>query len=103
MAGKPVNGSIEFEPVGNQKERLQSGGLIVDGKYHIPANKGLVPGEYSVRIVASEEISGTRKLDQDGISETAEYRDIVPPQYGSETKQKITVEKEKNNKFDFNM
>ncbi|MDR2170911.1 MAG: hypothetical protein LBP59_12280 [Planctomycetaceae bacterium] len=103
LAGKPVNGSIEFEPIGNQKERTQSGGLIVNGKYSIPAPKGLVPGEYSARIVASEETPGTRKPDTNGSGEFAEYHDIVPPDFGSATKQKVTVEKGKNNKFDFNM
>ncbi|MDR1289707.1 MAG: carboxypeptidase-like regulatory domain-containing protein [Planctomycetaceae bacterium] len=103
LAGKPVNGSIEFEPIGNQKERVQSGGLIIDGKYRIPAEKGLVPGEYSVRIVASEEVPEKPKPSTNEIDNAVEFRDIVPPEYGAETKQKVTITKEKNNKFDFNM
>jgi hypothetical protein len=102
LDGKPINGSIEFEPIGDQKEQFQSGGIITNGKYSIPASKGLVPGEYSVRIVASEEIPESRKRNKEG-NEDVEYRDIVPPDFGSETKQKIIVEKEKNNKFDFKM
>jgi hypothetical protein len=103
LDGKPINGNIEFEPIGNQQEKIQSGGLIINGKYSIPAPKGLVPGEYLVRIIATEEVAGTRKTDPNNNEETAEYKDFIPPDYGSETKQKITVEKSKNNKFDFKM
>ncbi|MDR0390576.1 MAG: hypothetical protein LBH59_01615 [Planctomycetaceae bacterium] len=103
LDGKPVNGNIEFEPTGNQQDKVQSGSLVVNGKYSISASKGLVEGEYIVRIVATEEVAGSRKIDPNTNEETAEYVDVIPPDYGAATKQKITVEKGKKNQFNFNM
>lgn len=104
LGGQPVkSGSIEFEPAGSQTEKTQSGGSITDGKYSIPAEKGLVAGEYRVRISIMEEVAGSKKEGADPMSAGVQYKDLVPPEFGSSTKQKVTVEKGKANKFDFKM
>jgi hypothetical protein len=104
LNGKPVSsGNIEFEPAGSQTERTQSGSAIADGKYSIPAPKGLVAGEYRVRISVMEEIPGSRVDNPDPMLSKVEYRDLAPLEFGSQTTQKITVEIGKVNKFDFNM
>lgn len=104
LGGQPVSsGSIEFEPSGSQSERTQSGAIITDGKYTIPAEKGLVAGEYRVRISVMEEVAGSKKENADPMLASAQYVDLAPPDFGSQTKQKVTVEKGKENKFDFKM
>jgi hypothetical protein len=104
LGGKPVaSGNIEFEPIGDQKERTQSGALITNGRYSIPASSGLVAGEYKVRISVMEEVAGSRVDNPDPMQSTVEYRDLAPPEFGNQTAQKVTVETGKKNKFDFNM
>lgn len=104
LGGKPLpSGSIEFAPTGSQSEKTQSGGEIKDGKYSIAAPQGLVPGEYLVRITCMEEVPGSRVDDPDPMKAKVEYRNVVPPEYGANSTQKVTVEKGKENKFDFNM
>ncbi|MDR1268757.1 MAG: hypothetical protein LBK82_04470 [Planctomycetaceae bacterium] len=104
LGGNPVNnGNIEFEPVGNQKERTHSGSAISNGRYSMPAPQGLVAGEYRVRISVMEEVPGSRVDNPDPMLSKVEYRDIAPPEFGSQTIQKITVETDKVNKFDFKM
>ncbi|MDR2170406.1 MAG: hypothetical protein LBP59_09725 [Planctomycetaceae bacterium] len=102
--GNPVaSGNIEFEPSGDQKERTQSGALITKGRYSIPAPKGLVGGDYKVRISVMEEVPGSRVENPDPMKSTVEYRNIAPPEFSDKTTQKITVEAGKKNKFDFKM
>jgi hypothetical protein len=103
LNGKPVtNGSIQFEPSGTQTERTQSGGVITEGKYRIDAAHGLVAGEYKVRISVMEEVPGSRVDDPDPMKAKVEYKDVTPPEYGSASKQVITVS-EGQTRFDFHM
>lgn len=54
LKGTPIaEGTIEFSPVG---EGTASGAMIEAGKFTIPANKGLPPGDYIVRISAYESV-----------------------------------------------
>ncbi|MDR2440007.1 MAG: hypothetical protein LBE12_11655 [Planctomycetaceae bacterium] len=104
LGGKPVNnGNIEFEPIGNQIERTHSGSVITNGKYSIPAAQGLSAGEYRVRISVMEEVPGSRVDNPDPMLSKVEYQDTAPPEFGNKTIQKITVEANKVNKFDFKM
>ncbi|MDR0704425.1 MAG: carboxypeptidase-like regulatory domain-containing protein [Planctomycetaceae bacterium] len=102
LNGQPLeNGSISFDPIGSQTERLQSGGQIVNGKYEIAAPQGLVPGEYQVRIT-SMIVDPKAPPPKDSV-EPPKMINIVPPEFGSKTTQKVTVEKGKENRFDFKM
>jgi hypothetical protein len=104
LGGQPVNsGNIEFEPIGNQAERTQSGSVITDGRYSIPAPQGLVAGEYRVRISVMEEVPGSRIDNPDPMLTKVEYRNIAPPEFNTQTTQKVSVETGKVNKFDFKM
>ncbi|MDR3110621.1 MAG: hypothetical protein LBU65_13210 [Planctomycetaceae bacterium] len=104
IGGKPVNGgSIEFEPVGSQTERTQSGSTITNGKYSIPAQQGLVAGDYKVRITVMEEVPGSRVDDPDPMKSKVEYRDIAPSNFGSASEQEVTVTKSGKQVFNFAM
>jgi hypothetical protein len=53
LDGEPLkNGVIEFSPV---TSKLGSGGKITNGRYQLPADKGLPEGEYLVRITSAGE------------------------------------------------
>lgn len=54
LSGKPLDrGSIEFHP--QEPSGVLTGGMIVDGKFEIPADQGAKPGKYQVRVFASGE------------------------------------------------
>lgn len=56
--GEPLpSGSISFRPV-DPRQANTSGAAILDGRFRIPSDKGLFPGEYEVRISAYEEGDG---------------------------------------------
>jgi hypothetical protein len=104
LKGLPLaQGNISFEPIGSQLERTQSGGEIVNGYYKIGAAQGLVSGEYSVQIRSMEEIPRTRKNTGNPIEDQPILKDIIPSEFGSQSVQKITVEKGKQNQFNFKM
>src|SRR5262245_29101434 len=49
LDGAPLaKGAIEFHPI--TEGGTQSGGLIENGRYSVPADKGATPGEYRVLI-----------------------------------------------------
>jgi len=53
LAGKPLDqGTISFEP--QQQPGFAGGAVILDGRYEVPAEKGLPPGKYLVRIYSTE-------------------------------------------------
>ena len=103
LNGTPLkDGEILFDPIGSQQMRSQSGGKIHDGKYSLPAEFGLVPGEYAVRISSMEEVPGTR-VESPNLELNVEYRNLVPPKFGSASEQKVTVTNTGKQTFDFAM
>ena len=93
------SGVIEFSPIGSPAVKTPSGATIVKGKYSIPADKGLVAGEYVVRISASRH---TGKFDESDPMRPPIYESIVPEKYGQASNEKITVAA-KATKFDFDL
>ncbi len=54
LSGQPLDrGSIEFHP--KDPGGVLTGGMVVDGKFEIPADQGAKPGKYQVRVFASGE------------------------------------------------
>ncbi|QDT54254.1 hypothetical protein Pan44_22820 [Caulifigura coniformis] len=92
-------GSIEFNPTG--PNGVMSGAMISQGEYHIPADKGLPPGEYLIRIYAPSE--KTEVIEQAPGEMTRAAKELAPPEYNTKTTQKRTVEAGKDNVFDFAM
>lgn len=55
FGGEPLaNGQISFQPTGGGTALSSSAAQVIKGKFEIPASKGLVPGEYSVVLTATE-------------------------------------------------
>lgn len=91
-----AQGSINF--FAEQGGALISGAPIESGKFSIPADKGLPPGNYTVRITSAssaepKEIGGTQP---------AEAKELIPAKYNTESTLKREVKQGQTN-FDFNL
>jgi hypothetical protein len=96
-------GHIAFEPTSNQG--VSSGALIRDGLYTIPAEQGLVPGEYLVRIYSSGEAQTGGPVPTPeqlmGGNVPPPPKELIPAEYNVKSTQKATVSAEGSNAFDF--
>jgi hypothetical protein len=91
-----ADGSIEFRSQPGNSPSITTGAPIKNGKFSIPAAQGLMAGQtYSVKFRSIAEIPGTKVDTGDPMASKVETRDVIPPKYGSQSKETITVEKEK--------
>lgn len=90
LKGQPLDrGTITFTSVDPSKQ-LMTGGQIQNGQFHIPADKGLPPGRYRVRI--SSPVGGVevRPGEAPGESDVlAEER--IPPEWGANSQQEVEI------------
>jgi hypothetical protein len=101
LNGQPLDqGRIYFVPV--HKGSSESGATILNGKYSIPCDLGLVPGIYKVSIfsydpqgakVASDEIPGDPGVKQ--------FKERIPARYNVQTTLTAEVTSEGSNILDF--
>ena len=92
--GKPLDqGMIQFYPAEGQA--TFSGGEIKDGSYASPAEFGLAPGKYHVRINSPE---GSVPADS---VEMVMVKERIPAKYNAETTLTAEVKESGENKFDF--
>ncbi len=96
--GKPLDqGTIQIISVDPAKQAI-SGGMIKDGKFSIPADKGLAPGKYRVRISSPEEGTGGAPAMPGDPAPVAKER--IPPDYsGPESKLEIEITQGGKNEF----
>jgi hypothetical protein len=103
VKGVPLKeASIQFEPVDGQDTR--AGGGVSDGKYQIPRDAGLKPGKYLVRLTAGD--GKTVDADEDPTAPGGTNIvsvDLIPPEYGSASKQQVEVTAGGANQFDFDL
>jgi len=103
FAGQPLAaGTIEFAPVGSGG---QAGASINDGRFDIPAARGLPPGDYLVRITAAPVSLPTAMPPgppgPESMKKPAAAADEIPAKYNSETELTVTVAKKSDNEFEF--
>ena len=101
LKGKPLeDGVIQFVSTG-----MKTGTMISKGKYEIPQDQGLIPGNYKVMITAGD--GRTPAESPDGIpgptGANIVSKELIPPEYNTNTKQEVTVKSSTQNKFDFNI
>jgi len=114
LKGEPIKaGVIMFEPL--EKQDTSSGASIENGKYDIPRKQGLKAGRYRVRVTAGDGVTPARpvggKKGQDeeqqaagpGGSRNIVSVDLIPPSWGADSRQEITLDASKTNRFDFNI
>jgi hypothetical protein len=98
--GKPVlEGSIMFHPL-NPAEGFLEGSLISDGKYLVPADKGLLEGKYQVLITAPD-YKGKRPDPKSAPGAVFQVKELLPEIYNTKSTLTVEVTSQKPNTFDF--
>jgi hypothetical protein len=97
--GQPVkSGVIAFIPEGAMV--AASGAPIIDGRYSIPAESGLLEGDYQVSISVPE---GGPVVVEEMPGESVEPKETLPPKYNSQTELRARVQRGSDNRFDFDL
>lgn len=100
--GVPIKeGTISFEPIGDQNIKTSSGASIINGQFSIPAGKGIVPGHYLVRLYAAENV-GMINPQAGNAPGNNIFKQLIPPKYNERSDEKIMVST-KNKTFHFNL
>lgn len=96
LDGEPVkDGQVSFEPAQGASGKMEFG-IIADGKYSIPEQFGLAPGEYLVRITGNR---ATGKMaEPDAFTEASQENSLeimeqyIPPQFNTGSNLKVQIE-----------
>jgi hypothetical protein len=100
--GKPLDqGVIVFSPAEDQA--TLSGGPIKDGRYAVPAESGLAPGKYTVRISSTAGGGAVTGRSSDADLPELDAQERIPPEYNSQTKLTAEVRATGENKFDYHI
>ena len=111
VAGEPLPSAIlQFTAQNPDPKKAVVGATadIVDGKYTLQEGYALLPGDYTVSVVANlfrnkktGELVDPNDL-KDGLIDpgAVESEDIIPPEYGVNSEQVVTVGEEKTMTYD---
>jgi hypothetical protein len=81
-----------------------TGSPIKNGNFALSAEHGLMPDqEYLVQFSSVEEVPATRTETNDSMNTNVKTRNIIPPQYGIESKETVTATKKTPNVFRFEL
>ena len=98
--GTPLTqGTISFNPINDNEIKTPSSARVKDGKYSLPADKGLAPGTYTVRLFATE---GTGTFDESDPMRPEIHKALIPDKYGVASQERITVSQETKS-FNFDL
>ena len=89
-------GNIDFSPLDGQKTMV--GAAIEDGKFSIPADKGLSPGRYKVTVNAPDRIP---KDGPPGSDTGPQQKELIPAKYNSSSTLEREVKAGQPNVFEF--
>jgi len=105
LDGKPLEkGTIQFAPVaGGQGAAVEGGGMIESGKYSIPRDRGLVPGNYHVAIYSGGSGAPARGPNGPVTGGPAPNKETIPTNYNAKTTLKAEVKKGGPNDFQFDL
>lgn len=95
LDGQPVaNASISFQPTG-KNQGPSAGGVVKDGRFELPAEAGVLPGEYLVMIQVVRETGKTL------VAMGEELPEAVPVNIKEQAGIPVTIEKGGPHQFDF--
>lgn len=102
----PDGAIIKFVPADGQGTE----GLVMTagGEYSIPKPNGLKPGKYTVSVTMGDGKTAVNPIDPDappgpGGGTNIISKDLIPPSWGRNSKQQVTVTADGPNKFDFDI
>ena len=99
--GQPLDrGLIQFIPEANSGYVTQGGAVIRNGKYEVPAAKGLAPGRYLVVISSADAVE--KEEAAPGIS-GPEFKDRIPAKYNTESQEYFEVKAGLPNAYNCNI
>jgi hypothetical protein len=115
--GKPLEqGSITFSSLPGITPVVSTGTSIENGSFSLPAAHGLIPGqEYGVQFSSIEKIPDKQEKtparqpkkqinsSTNPVEERIPTRNIIPPQYNSQSKETVTAIKKSPNIFQFHL
>jgi hypothetical protein len=94
---KPLDqGVISFTPKDGATGTF-GGATITDGVYDVPAENGLDPGVYEVRITSAE--GGTEVVEEVPGEAPPPAKERIPPEFNEKTTLEFTVKKGEVNEF----
>lgn len=112
LHGSPLDqGNIQFRPA-DSAAASYSGGMIVDGKYDVPAASGVMPGRYRVVISSPDPketvpYHGGGRVQRSAVPEMGggnrSAKERIPPEYNIRSKEIVEIKRGVSNVFDFNI
>jgi hypothetical protein len=101
LEGEPLKtGIILFTPLDGQD--TQGSTPLANGEYRITRVQGLKPGKYLVRITAGDGKTPTNsEIGQPGGNANIVSWDLIPDDFGYNSKQQVEVKADAENRFDF--
>jgi len=106
LKGQPVDdGFIEFIPLSDAIP-TRSGAQVLSGAYRIPAESGLMPGQYRVSITAGDGRTKANAAEDEPPGPTGANivsKDRIPKEYNIESKQDVEVTEKGPNVFDYDI
>jgi hypothetical protein len=104
VEGTPLkSGLITFIP-NDENTPTQGGGVVLDGRYSIPRNQGLVPGKYRVVITSPDDKPPIldKTNNAPGLPPIP-GKEVIPSQYNTESLLTAEVTAGAKNVFEFNL
>lgn len=95
-----ADGTVQFFAVG-EKPFLAGGAMIHDGEYRLPAEHGLRPGRYVVRISSPERVTPPPNAGQDVMNVPFLSRERIPARFNTQSTLTIEVRSGERGEFDF--
>ncbi|QDV69076.1 hypothetical protein Poly24_27900 [Rosistilla carotiformis] len=100
--GKPLdNGNIQFDAVDGSG---MTGAPITNGEYSVPAETGVLPGDYTVRVSkAGEDAAAPKPVEGEAPGDPGAFsprEEVIPEEYNLQSKLTTQLTGEKANVFD---
>ncbi|WP_425615967.1 hypothetical protein NA78x_005904 [Anatilimnocola sp. NA78] len=100
LQGQAIDGgTIQFFAEGETTPTV--GALVSGGSYSVPAEQGLLPGKYLVKITAPE-AQGTMTPEEYAAGKVLPpAKERIPARYNTQSEQTVEVKTDGRNRFDF--
>ena len=104
----PVGAIVTFEPLENQGTGVYA--AVTGGSFAVPRENGLKPGKYLVRVTAGDGKTAVNPTDPEPDAAPGPggpggtnivSKDLVPPDWNVRSRHEVTVTRDGQNKFDF--
>lgn len=102
MGGQPIKDGAIVQLIPQEDQGTEGQAMTAGGGFTMPKENGLKPGKYLVKMILADGKPGAAGGDAPGPTGTdLMSKDLIPPKWGSQSKETVTVTKEGPNKFDF--